>query len=342
MSLVTFNGGERVMRWATLRKLHMFMLLALLSACAHRALSTHELQSKFAEVAPTTRLQFIDFGGKGDPVVLLAGPGNTAWIYAPFGNDLANDFHVVALTRRGHGESDMPATGYDQATLVEDLLGFLDSQGFHSVHLVGSATAGEELTRFASKYPSRVSSLVYLDAAYDRSVDVESGTPDKPERPTAADKSSVDAYVAYLVRTRGVSDAPPGVLERNWRASVAIKPDGTAGMKWGEAQYAEYMRSLTAASPDYSGVKAPALAIYAVGVPYARLERASPEIRAAIEKHREAVVLPWRAASIAQFKAGMRNGTVVELDALHHPFLNRPKETATLVRRFLRRNPIKR
>ncbi len=74
----------------------------------------------------------------------------------------------------------MAAAGYDQATLVEDLRGFLDSQKIERVHLVGASTAGEELTQFATRYPDRVSSLVYLDAAYDRSVDVESGTPDRP------------------------------------------------------------------------------------------------------------------------------------------------------------------
>ncbi len=200
----------------------------------------------------------------------------------------------------------MPATGYDQTTLVEDLRGFLDSQGLKRVHLVGASTAGEELTRFASKYPERVGSLVYLDAAYDRSVDVESGTPDRPARPTPADRNSVEAYVAYLVRTRGVSEAPPGVLERNWRASVALQADGKAGMRWGEAQYGEYMRSLTAAPPDYSKVRAPALAIYAIGVPHDRLERATPEMRAAIEKHRREIVVPWRTVSVAQFRTVLR------------------------------------
>jgi pimeloyl-ACP methyl ester carboxylesterase len=232
----------------------------------------------------------------------------------------------------------MPENGYDQATLVEDIRGFLDSQGLRRVHLIGSATAGEEITRFASKYPERVGSLVYLDAAYDRSVDVESGTPDRPARPTTADRASVEAYVAYLVRTRGVADAPPGVLERNWRASVSIQPDGTAGMRWGEAQYSQYLQSLMAAPPDYSGVKAPALAIYAVGIPQERLARATPEIRAALEKHRAEVVLPWRERSILQFRRGIPHGEVTELDALHHPFLNRPRETAGAIRSFLKKH----
>jgi hypothetical protein len=111
-------------------------------------------------------------------------------------------------------------------------------------------------------------------------------------------------------------------------------------MRWGEAQYREYMESLTGASPDYSQIRAPALAIYSVGVPADRLSRATPAVRAAIERHRSAVVLPWRESSIAQFKKGVPHGEVVELDALHHPFLHRPAEAAGLVRRFLQKHLI--
>ena len=32
-----------------------------------------------------TRLHYLDFGGTGEPVVLLAGHGNTAWIWSDFG-----------------------------------------------------------------------------------------------------------------------------------------------------------------------------------------------------------------------------------------------------------------
>jgi hypothetical protein len=109
-------------------------------------------------------------------------------------------------------------------------------------------------------------------------------------------------------------------------------------MRWGEAQYSQYLQSLMAAPPDYSGVKAPALAIYAVGIPQERLARATPEIRAALEKHRAEVVLPWRERSILQFRRGIPHGEVTELDALHHPFLNRPRETAGAIRSFLKKH----
>lgn len=319
----------------------LLVLAPVLASCvALGAAHPREPMSAFAAGSEGNRLHYLDFGGQGDPVLLLAGPGNTAWIYHAFGQDLGRGFRVLALTRRGHGESDMPDRGYDQGTLTEDIRAFLDALGLKRAHLVGASTAGAELTRFASTYPDRVGNVVYLDAAYDHTVDVESGVPDRPARPTASDRASIEAFVDYLVRTRGVSHAPAGILERNWRASVAIQPDGRAGMKWGEAQFREYMKSLTALPPDYSKVRSPALAIYSVGVPLDRLNRASPAVRQAIEKHRETVVVPWRQASIAQFKRGVARGEVIELDALHHPFLHRPAETAGLVRQFLKNHPL--
>ena len=55
------------------------------------------------------KLQFLDFGGRGETVVLLAGLGNTSWIWSDFGPRLAaKGYRVVALTRRGHGESAAP------------------------------------------------------------------------------------------------------------------------------------------------------------------------------------------------------------------------------------------
>ena len=73
-------------------------------------------------------------------------------------------YRVLALTRRGYGESD----GYDADTLTEDVRRFLDHMKIKRVHLIGHSAAGDELTTFASKYPKRTLKVVYLDAAYDR------------------------------------------------------------------------------------------------------------------------------------------------------------------------------
>src|SRR4051812_29835784 len=71
------------------------------------------------------RLQYLDWGGKGENLLLLHGMGDTAHAYDELAPKFTNQFRVLALTRRGHGESEIPATGYDTGTLIEDIRQFL-------------------------------------------------------------------------------------------------------------------------------------------------------------------------------------------------------------------------
>src|SRR5689334_12215708 len=77
-------------------------------------------QSKFVAVNGA-RLHYVDWGGSGAPLILLAGPGNTAWIWSDFAPPLARDFRVLAPTRRGQGESEQTASGYALDRLVDDI-----------------------------------------------------------------------------------------------------------------------------------------------------------------------------------------------------------------------------
>jgi pimeloyl-ACP methyl ester carboxylesterase len=115
------------------------------------------------------KLHYLEWGDtRGEALLLLAGLGNDASIFETFAPKLADRFHVHALTRRGFGASDKPASGYDVATRVEDIRGFLDARGIRRVSLIGHSLAGDELTAFATAYPQRVRKVVYLDAAYNR------------------------------------------------------------------------------------------------------------------------------------------------------------------------------
>ena len=95
--------------------------------------------------------------------------GDTAHRYDDFAPRFTNQFRVLGLTRRGHGESEIPETGYDTATLVEDIRQFLDALKIQRVVLAGHSFAGDELTRFAVVHPDRVIKLIYFDSAFDHS-----------------------------------------------------------------------------------------------------------------------------------------------------------------------------
>src|SRR5436190_1721529 len=119
--------------------------------------------------ANSIKMNYLDWGGTGDVIILLAGLGNDAHVFDEIAPSLTDKFHVIGLTRRGFGETERPVAGYDTATRVEDIRAFMDAMKITRAHLVGHSLAGDEMTQFAAMYPQRVIKMVYLDAAYDRS-----------------------------------------------------------------------------------------------------------------------------------------------------------------------------
>lgn len=114
------------------------------------------------------RLHYADWGGAGPWLVFLTpGGGSLDEQFGSLAPQFVDRFRVVGLTRRGHPPSAVPAGPYDTDTLVRDLLGFLDLLGAQRAHFAGHSIAGAEMTRLAATHPTRVATLVYLDAAVD-------------------------------------------------------------------------------------------------------------------------------------------------------------------------------
>jgi pimeloyl-ACP methyl ester carboxylesterase len=112
------------------------------------------------------RLEVLDWGGSGRPVVLLAGLGNAAHIFDKLAPKFTANHHVYGITRRGFGVSSAPATGYSADRLGDDVLSVLDSLKLDRPILARHSIAGEELSSVASRHPERVAGLIYLDAGY--------------------------------------------------------------------------------------------------------------------------------------------------------------------------------
>ena len=81
----------------------------------------------------------------------LAGLGNTVHIFDDFAPRFTWRFHAAGLTRRGFGDSDQPQSGYDAATLVEDIRQFLDTLAIKNAILVGHSFAVIEMTHHWSR-----------------------------------------------------------------------------------------------------------------------------------------------------------------------------------------------
>ena len=103
--------------------------------------------------------------------------------------------------------------------------------------------------------------------------------------------------------------------------------------------FGEYWASASAAPPDYTRIRAPALAIYSVeDQQFWLADDASPELRAKMRAFERGPMAAWVSHSSAQFRAGPADRQVVELNAGHHLFLHRPAETLAVIERFLERH----
>ncbi len=158
-----------VPRWVSASILLLFSLAARVSAQAPedppwQDPSPHTVQ--FVTVEEDVRLEVLDWGGSGRPLVLLAGQGNTAHVFDDFAPKLTPQYHVYGITRRGYGESSAPDSGYSADRLGDDVLAVLDYLKLDRPVLVGHSIAGEELSSVGTRHPERVAGLIYLDAGY--------------------------------------------------------------------------------------------------------------------------------------------------------------------------------
>lgn len=129
--------------------------------------SPHKIQ--FVTVAPGVKLEVLDWGGDGPPLVFLAGLGFTAHCFDEFAPRFTGHHHVYAITRRGHGSSSYPEPtdeNYDANRLGDDVIAVLDALHLQKPVLAGHSVAGQELSSIGTRHPDRVAGLVYLEAAY--------------------------------------------------------------------------------------------------------------------------------------------------------------------------------
>jgi pimeloyl-ACP methyl ester carboxylesterase len=134
------------------------------STGAWRDPSPHHV--RFVTVDSAVRLEVLDWGGSGRPVVFV-GCYFTGHVYDNIAPKLTDRFHVYAVTRRGVGASDHPATGYSPQRRADDVLEIIDTLKMQKPILVGNSCGGDILHTLGARNPDRIGGLMYLDGAED-------------------------------------------------------------------------------------------------------------------------------------------------------------------------------
>ncbi|MGM7666380.1 alpha/beta fold hydrolase [Microbacterium sp. A93] len=118
-------------------------------------------QQARVEVRPGLHLAYATQGDPSGPtVVFFPGPTDSWRSYADVLDHFPPSVHAVAVSTRGHGDSDKPETGYTVPDYASDVVPFLTALGLQRVVLAGHSASCLVVRRVAAESPERVAGLV--------------------------------------------------------------------------------------------------------------------------------------------------------------------------------------
>lgn len=302
---------------------------------AWRDPSPHRVQ--FITVENNVRLEVLDWGGSGRPLVLLTGLGNDAHIYDNFAPKLTGTCHVYGITRRGFGASSTPDPSvrgaYAADRLGDDVLAVLDALKLARPVLAGHSIAGEELSSVASRHPERVAGLIYMEAGF------EYAFYDSARGDFRIDRLELERKLQKLrpeIGTEELKKLVGELLQTNLPAferSLREVQKDLAVMPHQEPQRPDtpIRQAIYAGLQKYTDIRPPVLAIFAL--PQQRSESfPDAAARAAFEARATANT----AAQVNAFEAGVPSARVVRVpNASHYIFQSNEADVLREIKAFL-------
>lgn len=106
--------------------------------------------------------------GSGAPVLLIHGVGMDAAIWQPQIELMRDRFDLIAIDMLGHGASPLPPQNAELSDFADQAIRLLDHLGLERVAVVGHSMGALVAQEIALRAPSRVGSLVCLNAVFRR------------------------------------------------------------------------------------------------------------------------------------------------------------------------------
>lgn len=106
-------------------------------------------------------LSYLDQGDRSDRVlVLLPGPTDSWISYLPILDRVPQEIRTIAVSQRGHGNSDKPMIGYRVGDFATDVVALLAALDINRAVLAGHSGSSFVARRAAIDHPDRVAGLV--------------------------------------------------------------------------------------------------------------------------------------------------------------------------------------
>lgn len=152
-------------------------------------------QEKFITVNGL-QLHYVEWGTPSNPsLVLLHGFQSNAHTWDTFSQAMADDYHVLALDQRGHGDTSWAPDGnYASEAFVGDIVGFLEALRLAPTALVGHSMGGRHAAMVAADYADKVRQVVIVDTAAEPSPAIRAMVQQQPATPTPPQPETFDTF----------------------------------------------------------------------------------------------------------------------------------------------------
>ena len=143
--------------------------------------------------------------GDGPPLVLQHGLTSSLknWSAYGFVDGLKDDYRLIMIDARGHGESDKPhnAEAYDMKTMANDVVTVLDDLDIDKAHYLGYSMGGRMGFNLANHFSDRVLSFI-LGGMEPYTLELW-----QSDQFVASLRQGIEAHVAHLEQMSGPIDA---------------------------------------------------------------------------------------------------------------------------------------
>ncbi|MEO2176638.1 MAG: alpha/beta hydrolase [bacterium] len=186
-------------------------------------------------------LSYVDFGHADKPdLVILHGMRDHALSMVGIAQSL-DDYHVIALDLRGHGQSENPGV-YTMVQFVADVHALIEHCQLDRPVLIGHSLGGHIAGRYAAIYPQQVSKLVLLDGM-GPPVDVDGGE-QEPAELRARLREGIDTVLTLGNESRSMADETEAMMRltrNNPRLQTELarmivthgtEPHADGGIRW--------------------------------------------------------------------------------------------------------------
>jgi len=191
--------------------------------------------------------------GSGAPILLIHGVGMDAAIWQPQIVAMQDRFDLVAIDMLGHGASPLPPENAGLSDFADQAIRLLDHLGLDRVAVVGHSMGALVAQEIALRAPSRVGSLVCLNAVFRRPPELAQAV---RERAAALGGPGDPSAIAATIARWFGDPIPPALADAAAMARSALESVDAEGYA---RTYRLFARADTAHADRLADLKAPAL-----------------------------------------------------------------------------------